>query len=296
MPAKKSDHSVFLVLLLFFSVVLIASISLISVSGISGERIAVIPVKGGIVVDSSGGWFSSEADAYQILEYLKIAEEDPSIRAVMLDINSPGGSPLASAEIEQAVKNMSKPVVAWIGETGASGAYYIASAADYIITHRYTITGSIGAVTYILQIPGFLEEYGINMTAIKSGNYKDMGSMFRNITEEDRQLLQEIVDYIYEDFKQVVLANREGKITQAQLDSIADGRILLGKDAYIYGLVDGLGVRNDAIMKTAELGGIEGYPLIVVLEKEEMQFPLSIFGFSSLMQQLGEVKSAPQLQ
>jgi protease-4 len=295
MPAKKKDHSVFLILLVFFSIILIASLSLFSVSDITGARIAVIPIKGTIMTDASSDFFVSEADAYLIVEYLKAADEDPSTRAVMLDINSPGGSPLASAEIAEAVKNMSKPVVAWIGAVGASGGYYVASAADHIMTHRYSITGSIGAVQYVFQIPGFLDEYGINVTAIKSGDYKDIGSMFRNMTEEDRQVLQEIVDYLYEDFKQVVLTNREGKITQAQLDAIADGRVILGKDAYTYGLVDGLGIRDDAIRKTGELGGIEGYPLIITLEKEEVLYPFSLFG-SNIIEGLVELQSTPQLQ
>ena len=112
----------------------------------------VIPLKGGIVTEPSDGLFGSEeTDAYTFISFLESADNDPSIAAIMIEINSGGGSPLASSEMEKAIKNVSKPVVAWIGEVGASGGYYVASAADVIIAHPYSLTGSIGAVSYNLS-------------------------------------------------------------------------------------------------------------------------------------------------
>jgi protease-4 len=302
--AKKNDHSVLLFLLVFLGMVLIASLSLIMVSGFGGTRVAIIPLKGDIVTETSDGLFGSEeTDAYTFISFLESADSDPSIAAIVIEINSGGGSPLASSEMEKAIKNVSKPVVAWIGEVGASGGYYVASAADVIIAHPYSLTGSIGAVSYNLQLSGLYEKYGLNMTVIKSGQFKDMGSQYRNMTEEEAKMFQDIVDYLYMDFKNLVLKNREGKVDPVKIDEIADGRIFLGNDAYNYGLVDELGGRRDAIMKAGELGGIVGYPETVVFEKNEETAPWSLLGMSignaiieSIQKMQAGSRAAPQLQ
>ncbi len=215
-----------------------------------GERVAVIPIKG--VISSQSSFMAGDAvDANWVVDTIKSANDNPSVKAVVLEIDSPGGSPVASDEIARAVKGSKKPTVAWIGELGASGAYWIASSANRVVAHRMSMTGSIGAYTEIAQVEGLMEKLGVREEMVKSGKYKDMGTPFRNITPEEKEIFGGMIKSIYDEFVFTVSANRNLSLNYTY--SIADGRPYLGKDAKELGLVDELGNKKDAVRIAAAL-------------------------------------------
>lgn len=228
-----------------------------------GQKVAVIPIKGTITLEGCGGSVFGApqcANARAIKEMLENADEDNSIRAIVLDINSGGGYVVASRQLERAVRNTKKPVVACISEVGASGAYYVASAADHIVADRDSITGSIGVIMTIQHYYGLFEKLGINVTVIKAGECKDVGSPYREMTEEEEEELKEMVDKIHQDFISDVAINRNLSISY--VNNISDASIYLGSEAKNLHLVDSLGGLDDAIDIASELSGITGKPAI----------------------------------
>ena len=230
-----------------------------------GGKIAVVRLEG---ATSTGGGIipTAIADPEAISKLLKDADSDPTVRAVLLEINSPGGSPVASDEIARAVEGMNKTIVAYIREEGASGAYWVAASADKIVAHPLSLTCSIGAYANINDLSGFYEKIGLNTTTIKSGELKDIGTTSRPPTEREKQLLQGIIDNVNADFDAHVKERRN--ITGWQFSQIKDGRPCLGKDALEYGLVDVLGTKQDAINLIQEIEGIKK-PNVVEVEQEE---------------------------
>ena len=238
-----------------------------------GPAVAIIRVEG---VIASGAPpidpFSTPGGAYSgvVVDHLIQAEEDPDVKAVVLRVDSPGGSVVGSDEIYQQVSVMTKPVVASMGELAASGGYYVSAPADEILANPGTLTGSIGVISQFINIGGLLKEYGVEVTTIKSGEFKDIGSLFRSMSEEEKTSWQAIIDETYEEFVQIVADGRELPVDTVK--DLADGRIYTGRQALELGLVDQLGNLSVAVQLAAELGGIEGEPRIV-----EYQQPLSIF-------------------
>ncbi len=226
-----------------------------------GSKIAMIPVKGYITTERCGPRMiggTQCAEVAIVRDRIEGAESDPAIKAIVLDINSGGGSVVATGEIEEVVKNCNKPVVAWIEDVGASGAYYIASAADVIVANRNSIIGNIGVIMTVPQYYGLLRMLGVNMTVIKAGNSKDIGSPYREMTEGEKRDLQEMVNKIYYDFVSGVAENRN--LSRVYVENISDGSIYLGLEAKELHLVDVLGGRSTAIEIASGLGGIEGTP------------------------------------
>ncbi|MCD6456439.1 MAG: signal peptide peptidase SppA [Methanophagales archaeon] len=232
---------------------------------VSGDKIAIINIEGAIVGGSSGfGIFGAESDADDIAKLIKSAGEDPSVRAIILRVNSPGGSAAASQELHVEVgkaRENGKIVVASMSDVATSGGYYVACGADKIVANPGTITGSIGVIFSQLQYSELLERYGIRANVIKSGKYKDIGSPLRNMTAEERQILQDMIDDIYIQFVRAVAEGRQ--MNESEVLELADGRILTGRQAKELGLVDELGNFQDAVDLAAELAGIEGKPRVV---------------------------------
>ena len=188
---------------------------------------------------------------------------DPAVKAVVVRVNSGGGSVVASDEIYHALLAFEKPVVVWMGEVAASGGYYIACGGDHVFAHPDTLTGSIGVISQFLNVEELLDEIGVDVVVITSGPRKDIGSPYREMTEEEQALWREITDEIYEGFVEVVAESRELPLEQVR--ELADGRIYTGRQALELGLVDDVGTLDDAITKAAELGGIEGAPRVIEL-------------------------------
>lgn len=232
-----------------------------------GDTIMVIPVKGMITLDEcSAGLIAAGqcAQASVIKELLEEADEDSTVKAVILDINSGGGAIVASRELMRAVKSTEKPVVAWIGESGASGAYYVASAADVIVADRDSITGSIGVIAEFVHYSGLMDKIGVNVTVITSGEYKDVGSPFREMTEEERESIQELIDEIHADFISDVAENRN--LSMKYVTELANGDIYLGSEALQLGLVDYNGGSDLALEIAKEIANVTGEPKIREVE------------------------------
>jgi protease-4 len=186
------------------------------------------------------------------------------VKAVVMRVNSPGGSAVASDEIYHMLLDFDKPVVIWMGETAASGGFYISCAGDYVFAHRDTLTGSIGVISQFINAEEFLDKYGIEAVVITSGPYKDMGSLFREMTDEEQEIWNDMIDQIYDDFVAIVADARELPVETVR--ELADGRVYTGQQALEYGLIDAVGLTSDAIAKAAELGGIEGEPQVIELK------------------------------
>lgn len=233
-----------------------------------GDKVAVIYIKGVITTQEvSGGFFSSgTAGIQRVLDALRRAEEDPTIKAVVLRIDSPGGSAAASQEISaqvERVKRAGKKVVVSMGDIAASGAYWVAAGADRIFADPATITGSIGVLIETFQMTGLYGKIGVNKEVIKSGPYKDMGSESRPMTPQERAILQKMVDDIYDQFVDRVAEGR--KMLREKVLLLADGRVFTGRQAKTVGLVDELGDFREAIREAGRLAGIKGEPEVTDL-------------------------------
>jgi protease-4 len=194
----------------------------------------------------------------RVREELEKAEKDPSVRAVVLRINSPGGTVTASDVLYHEVSTFKArrkvPVIAAIMDVGASGGYYVALAADRIVAHPTTVTGSIGVLMLSVNSSGLLEKIGVSATYIKSGALKDMGSPFRVMSAEERVLFQGLIDRLYGRF--VSLVARERHLDEAQVRGFSDGRVYTAQEAEALGLVDRIGYLEDALALARQSAGI----------------------------------------
>jgi protease-4 len=197
----------------------------------------------------------------EMMSQLDEAESNPSVKAILIRVNSPGGSAAASQEIYEELKKVEKPVVVSVSETCASGAYYISTAADRIIANRSSSVGSIGVITKIPNFEGLFEQLGIEYVTIKQGEFKDVGSIDRPITEEEASMLEAQLKEIYEQFISDVADSRGMDISDVR--ELATGWVFLGTEALDLGLIDEIGNYKDAIEIAAELGGIKGEPVII---------------------------------
>ena len=225
--------------------------------GLGGEKIGIIKIEGTIV--------ESESTIEKIVKYRK----NEGIKAVILRINSPGGVVAPPQEIYQEIKKTSqeKPVVVSVESIAASGGYYIACAADLIVANPGTLVGSIGVMIPIENIEDLLQKVGLKSRIIKSGKYKDIGSMTRPMTPEEEAILQELIDDTYNQFVDAVAEGRG--MNREEVLKIADGRIFTGTQAIKLGLVDKLGNLQDAIEIAAGMVGIEGEPKVIYPKKEK---------------------------
>ncbi len=249
-----------LVLVVIFIIVLALFFLLSSFnSAVVGKCVAVVNIDSELTVAGTppsvfggDGTMGSE-DLATTIEDLNKRDD---VGAVLFVMNSPGGSVVATHEIYDAVHGLNKPKVAYFREVAASGAYYVASGTDYIVSDPDAITGSIGVIATFTDLSGLLEKVGVNVTAIKSGPHKDIGSEFRNMTPEESDILQAMINETYQEFRDIVLTNRGSRLNVVKFNDIADGRILSGRQAYAVGLVDQLGTKKDAILKAAQLANI----------------------------------------
>jgi len=204
-------------------------------------------------------------DSKEVIGQLEKHQTNPSVKAIVLRINSPGGGVAPSQEIyEEVVKTREvgkKPVVASMGSLAASGGYYIASAADVIVANPGSVTGSIGVLVQVPNISGLLQKIGVRSVVVKSGEHKDLASPTREMTEAERDILQRLLDDVHDQFIDVVAKTR--KLDRKKVEALADGRIFSGREAKSLGLVDQLGNLQDAIYRAANLAGIQGKPIVI---------------------------------
>lgn len=220
-------------------------------------------------------------ESKSVIERLEKARENPLIRGVVIYLNTPGGAVVPCQEMVDEINRLrdgGKVVVASLGIIAASGGYYIASAADRIVANPGTITGSIGVIMEFPSVEELTKKIGVEMRVIKSRKYKDIASPFRKMENEERELLQDVVNDVYNQFVDEVVKGRG--IERDSVLKIADGRIFSGKKAKEFGFVDTLGSLKDAIAIAGDLAGMKGKP--AVIELKERKIPLIIRLLSSI--------------
>lgn len=257
--------------LFIFLAVLVALFSGETTSG----NTAHIKIRGVITSGGESFFGSDTASSEDIVSSIRKADANEAIKAILIDINSPGGSAVASEEITTAIATARKPVVALIRDLGASGAYWAASAADVIVASPLSITGSVGATASYLEFSELMKDYGIGYQRIVSGDRKDIGAPFRKLEEEEEELLQEMIELTGTYFAQSVKDNRD--LSPEVVNEISSGRIYLGQQAKDLNLVDKLGNIDTAKAALRELTGVDK----VTLVEYKVRRPFSILNLLS---------------
>ena len=274
-------------LLLAGTVAVIAVAFFVVNMALSGDRPSLSSLSGRVgLVDVIGGIEESEP----VVDQLDRMERDSSVRAVVVRLDSPGGGVAASQEIYEAVRRVrdaGKPVVASLGGVAASGAYYVACAADSIVSNPGTLTGSIGVIMTFPNTEELFRKVGLRFDVVKTGKFKDIGSMSRPMTDDERRLLEEVLGNVYEQFVDAISEGRG--LDRAEILPLADGRIFSGDQALEYGFVDRMGDLDDSIRLAARMAGIEGRPSVVRKERRRV----SVWSF--LDEKLNQVGSATGL-
>ena len=226
------------------------------------EGVGIVELKGLIV--------SSES----VLKHLTEFRNNPNVKSIVLRIESPGGAVGAAQEIYQEIDrtNAVKPVVASMGSMGASGGYYAALGADIIMANPGTMTGSIGVIVKFPNLEGLFEKIGYKSEVIKSGPLKDTGASNRPLTEDERNVMQELIDNVYSQFVRDIAAARS--LPAETILELADGRIYSGEQAVELGLIDQLGNFTDAITIAAEMGDLDTEEPLLIYPKSERKFSL----------------------
>lgn len=231
----------------------------------SGGTVAMIDVNGMIVDGPTGLLGNGENPVARLAAGLERAAEDDQVRAVIVRVNSRGGTVTASdmmhAEVLRFREETGKPVVILLGEIAASGGYYLACAGDRIVAHPTTVTGSIGVITQTVYVADALDRWGVQLEALTSGPNKAMGSPFGQPRPEHLALLQELVDEFYARFRGIV-RDRRPSISDADFDRLTDGRVVTGTVAHATGLVDAVGDAEDAYALARELADAPGAALV----------------------------------
>ena len=253
-----------IIVVLFFSLLTLRAMR----GGTSiGQKVAVIDITG-IITKSD-----------ETIKLIHTYRDDPSIKAIVIRIDTPGGSVAPVQEIYSELQKIDKPIVASMGGTAASGGYYVACAADTIMANPGTLTGSIGVIMQFTRMKGLYDKIGLEHQVIKSGEFKDTGSPFRTLTEEEQAVLQATVDDVHTQFVDTIFEARKDHLSRAELAALADGRIFSGQQAFALKLLDRIGNLPEAVELAGELANIEGQPKIVRKEKK-----------TSLLEQLLGVK------
>lgn len=229
--------------------------------GSGAEKVALISLRG--LISSSIGGSLGETMVEDIKIALRQALEDDKVKAIVLNIDSPGGEVTASDVIYNAVRKAraKKPVVIYMGSLAASGGYYVACAGSYLMANETTLTGSIGVIIETLNYRQLLGKIGVDAVVFKSGQFKDILSGTREMTQEEKNYIQGLVMQTYGKFVQIVADERRLPVDQLR-NGIADGRIISGRDALKEKLINGLGQIEDAFDKARELGGAPGASVI----------------------------------
>ncbi len=225
----------------------------------SGDKVAVLKVEE-IILDSA-----------KYLESISKIKKDKNIKAVVVRINSPGGAVGPSQEIFSELNKLrdTLPVIASIGGVGASGGYYIACSAEKIYANPGAITGSIGVIAQFASYEKLLEWAKVDVEVITSGEFKDVGSPFREMTNQDKKYIQELIDNVHTQFKTAVAESRD--MDMKEVNAVADGKIFTGEQALELKLIDELGTITDAVAYAGKLGGIEGDPPVINYPKKRSQ-------------------------
>ena len=267
----------------------------------------VLSAIGGFLVDATSTNVSGPAvgalfiegeiqDSVWATDALSALNKDPEVMAIVVRIDSPGGSVAPCQEIYQALERIEKPVVVSMGSVAASGGLYIAAVGDKVFANPGTVTGSIGVIMEAIEFSETMEKVGLKSQVIKSGDFKDLGSPFRAMREDERLLLQSLVLEVYEQFVADVAKGR--KMSPEAVRLLADGRIFSGQEAKKNGLVDELGSFDDAVLlaaKMAQMDTSDGPPEVIYESERGLWWQHLLSGKLSFLQSLGAPSLTPGL-
>jgi protease-4 len=217
-----------------------------------GKGLGYIEIEGTIV------------DATETVRQLKVLEHNSQVKGILIRVDSPGGVVTPSHEIYEEIRRVrddGMPIIVSMGTLAASGGYYVSAPATTIVANPQTLTGSIGVIMEFPMLKGVMDKIGVKVEVVKSRVHKDIGSPFRDMTDQDRELLQDVVTDAYDQF--VTIVSTERKIPEDSVRAFADGRIMTGRQALALGLVDTLGTFEDAKRIAASVCGIEGEPRLI---------------------------------
>jgi len=256
-----------------------------TLEGKGSDKILLLDISGMITnQESSSGLVNPKTEPSlvdQVKEALKKAEEDDHVKAVVLRINSPGGTVTASDiiyhELAGFKQRTKRPIIASIMDLGTSGAYYIAQASDRIIAHPTAVTGSIGVVMIQANVQGLFDKIGVQTTEIKSGEKKFMGSPFRPLTPDEQKIFQNVIDDMYRQFLSVVGKGRM-KLTADQIRAAADGRIYTAQQAKELGLVDDIGYLADAIDSAKKAAKLDAAKIVIYHQANDFKSTIYSMG------------------
>ena len=227
----------------------------------SSEKVAIVPIEGEIL------------DAREAVELLHKYAGNSSVKAIVMRINSPGGAIAPSQEIYEAIRSTrsrtGKPIVASLDSVAASGGFYIASACDDIVANPGSITGSIGVIMQWMDLKDLLAWAKVKPETITSGTMKAAGSPYRELSEAERTYLQHVSDQLHTQFIHAVAVGRKGRISEAEIGKIADGRVFTGEEAFALKLVDKLGSLDDAVELAAKHAKVSGEPGLIYPRKRD---------------------------
>ena len=250
-----SGCAVLFVLGFFLMAAIVSSRTQSGEFSLSSQKVAIIPIEGEIL------------DARDTVDLLRKYNDNSSVKAIVVRINSPGGAIAPSQEIYSEIRKMraqsGKPVVASVDSVGASGGYYIAAACDEIVANPGSITGSIGVILDWMNVEDLIHWAHMKRETITSGAMKAAGSPYRELSDAERQYLQRIVLQLHQQFVKAVAAGRIGKISEQQIAGLADGRVFTGEEALQLHLIDRLGNLGDAVSLAARKAGVRGEPATI---------------------------------
>jgi protease-4 len=267
------------------------------------DKVLVVDIEGMIGPLGQEGIFNREGDVLsRVYARLQRAPEDSSVRGVILRLDTPGGDATSSDILYREVRRFKErtglPVVALMMGVAASGGYYVASACDAIVAHPSTITGSIGVISLFPDMEGLLSKVGVNMQVIKSGDLKDAGSPFRNLSEKEQRIFQEIIDELYERFLEVVYEKRKDDLSMDELRNLADGRVYTAVQALKLKLIDEVGYFDEALARVLTLAKIPAAQVVAYTYYPKRQTNLYAARLEnpSLFEQKGLTDMLPSLR
>ncbi len=266
--------------------------AVINQAALLDDTIGLIYVDDVITGQRRAGLFESPQPAF--LTQLRSAKQDPAIRALVIRINSPGGSSGTSQELYQTVRSIRDsgiPVVVSMADIATSGGYYLASAADYIFANGSTMTGSIGVIMQLTNYQELYDKIGIQVETIKSGQFKDVGNPSRSLTGLEEQLLTEVIIDAWDQFVADVATGRN--LPRDTVEQIADGRIMTGRQALEHQLIDELGGLEEAFAKAKELAGITGNYSVRTYQRRLSLLERVLSNYTALMNNLADLYQFP---
>lgn len=229
----------------------------------TGDAVAIVRIEGTMLSSDDPDLIGAYSG--RIIADLRSAQADPDVKAIILRVDSPGGTVTSAAQIHEVLLEIEKPIVVSMASVAASGGYYISTAADYIVARPDTVTGSLGVVLTLYNATDLIEELGVEVISITSGPNKAIGSPWREMTPEQQAIFEASIAESYAEFVQIIVNGRN--LSEEKVLKLADGRIYTGRQALANGLVDELGNFQNAIDKAADLGGISGTPRTIEYER-----------------------------